>query len=118
MRKPLSTRLSDAMPRSKAGAQSGLATARLARHSIMNDRPDPFGPPSGRRVLILCGSVVSRPSASMPQPVGTDLPESLALRIFPLDTVEVDMSMRNGRWVFAGTAIAIGLVETPAARAP
>ena len=96
----------------------GLPTTRLARHSIMKDRPEPLAPPSGTRVATLAGSVVARPCASIPQPSGIGAAASRALMILPMATVEVEMSMTNGRRVLAGKAIAIGLVETPATLAP
>src|SRR5262249_57606217 len=96
----------------------GLCTARLAGHSIMNDRPEPFAPAMGSSVRTFAGSVVSRPCASMPQPSGMLPPESRALRSLPIATVEVDMSRRYGARLAAGNAIASGLVDTPAVRAP
>jgi hypothetical protein len=42
----------------------------------------------------------------------------LAASTLPLATVEVDMSSSRGRRFLPGTAMAIGLVDTPATRAP
>ena len=101
MATPLRNGLSTPPSPSKAGATRGFDSARLHRHSIMNERLEPFGPPSGKSVAICFGSVVSRPSASMPQPTGTCVPASRALRILPFATVAVDMSSDEG-WVFPG----------------
>src|SRR6266404_5241372 len=101
-----------------AGAMIGLPAIRLQRHSIMNERPEPFAPPSGNSVASFFGSVVSRPSASSPQPSGMSRPASRALITLPIATVEVDMSSSSGGRSAAGNAIASGLLDTPATLAP
>src|SRR5712691_11663334 len=115
---PLRYGASNAPPAASADAMIGLPTVRLQRHSIMKDRPEPFGPPRGRSVVTFLGSVVSRPCASIPQPSGMSRPASRALITLPIATFDVDMSSRNGRRFLAGKAIASGLLETPATLAP
>ena len=84
----------------------------------MKERPEPFGPPSGSNVASLFGSVVSRPSASSPQPSGIVCPASRALITLPIATLDVDMSSSSGRRFFVGKAMASGFLETPATLAP
>src|SRR5262249_12628517 len=105
-------------PAARAGAMIGLPTVRLQRHSIMKDRPEPFGPPSGSSVASFLGSVVSRPCASNPQPSGISRPASRALITFPMATFDVDISTSSGGGLLAGKEIAGGWLETPAALAP
>src|SRR5262245_5701614 len=118
MAMPLRYGASSLPPEASAGAMIGLPIMRLQRHSIMNERPDPLGPPSGKSVASFLASVVSRPSASSPQPSGIFRPASRALITFPMATVEVDMSSSGGGRFAAGNAIASGLVETPETLAP
>src|SRR4029077_6342015 len=109
---------SSAPPAARAGAMIGLPTVRLQRHSIMKERPEPFGPPKGSKVVTVLGSVVSRPWASIPHPGGMSRPASRALMIFPIATFEVDMSRTSGGLLLAGKAIASGLLDTPDTLAP
>jgi hypothetical protein len=118
MATPLRNGLSSFPPASSACAMIGFEIVKLHRHSIMNERPEPFAPPRGRRVAILLGSLVGRPSAPMPQSGGTCRPASRALSTLPMATVDVDMSTRKGGLPPAGNASAIGLVDTPATRVP
>src|SRR5262249_29076024 len=115
---PLRNGASSLPPAASAGAMIGLPTVRLQRHSIMKERPEPFGPPSGSSVASVLGSVVLRPCASNPQPSGISRPASRALITFPMATVDVDMSTSSGGRFLAGKATASGLLETPAALAP
>ena len=96
---------------------TGLPTSTLTRISIIKDRPEPFGPAIGVSVATFAGSVVGRPSASIPQSSGMEYPPSRAAMIFPNATLEVDMSSTIGSPA-EGAAIAIGLVDTPETRAP
>src|SRR5262249_58376990 len=115
---PLRYGASSLAPAASAGAMIGLPTVRLQRHSIMKERPEPFGPPSGSSVASFLGSVVSRPCASSPQPSGISRPASRALITFPMATFDVDMSTSSGGRFFAGEAIASRLLQTPATLAP
>jgi hypothetical protein len=103
---------------SRSGAMRGSDSNRLVRHSIMNDRPAPFAPPTGSSVSTAFGSVVSRPSASRPQPTGIFSPRSAAAMIFPFATTPVEKSRRYGRLPRRGTANAIGFDETAGTRVP
>src|SRR5262249_23252335 len=96
--------------------RSALPAMRLARHSTMNDRPEPFAPPIGRGVWAACGSVVGRPCASSAQPSGIGLPAFLAWFNLPIETMLVALSRTTGSP--PGTAIAMGVVDTPDAREP
>src|SRR4051795_2498719 len=115
---PLRNGASSAPPAARAGAMIGLPTVRLQRHSIMKERPEPFGPPKGSRVVTLLGSVVSRPSASTPHPSGMSRPASRAPMIFPIATFDVDMSRTSGGLLLAGKEIASGLLATAHHLAP
>ena len=103
---------------SRSGATRGCDNRRLLMHSIINDRPAPFAPPSGSSVSTAFGSVVSRPSLSRPQPTGIFSPRSAAPMILPLATTPVEKSNRYGRPFLRGTANAIGLDDTAGTLVP
>src|SRR3954453_5268950 len=108
---PLRNGASRAPPAARAGAMIGLPTERLQRHSIMKERPEPFGPPKGSKVVTLLGSVVSRPWASIPHPSGMSRPASRALMILPIATFDFEMSRTSGGLLLAGKAHALGLID-------
>ena len=99
-------------------AISGLAPIRLTKHSNIRDKLDPFAPPRGISIEAQFGSFVMFPFLSMAHPSGIGSPASRASKIFPIDTVEVDISTTKGGCVPPGTAIASGLVDKPATLAP
>ena len=96
---------------------TGLLTSTLTIISIIKDRPEPFGPPSGVSVATFFGSVVGCPCSSTPQSDGMDIPASLAAMTLPSATLAVDMSSTIGS-PREGTAMASGLVETAEPREP
>ena len=101
-----------------AGSRSGFPTIRLERHSNIIARPEPLYPPNGIRMVASFGSVVGFPSLSRAHPSGIETPLSIARVSFPPAATLVAMSSRSGRCRFPGTAMAIGLLCSPAARAP
>src|SRR5262245_27584143 len=115
---PLRYGASNAPPAARAAAMIGLPTVRLQRHTIMKERPEPFGPPSGSSVASFLGSVESRPCPSTPQARGVVGPATGPLLHFPMAAFHVDHAKNSGGRFLAGKAIASGLLETPETLAP
>ncbi len=82
----------------------------------MKDRPEPLAPAIGSGVCAAWGSVVGLPPASSAHPSGMGLPAFFAWFNLPIETTLVAMSSTTGSP--PGTAMEIGLVDTPAAREP
>ena len=95
-----------------------MPTIRLVSVSNIMASPEPLGPPNGRRIFARFASVVGCPVSSSAHPGGSGTPLSRARLSFPPAATLVAMSTQRGRCRPAGTAIEIGLLWTPAARAP
>jgi hypothetical protein len=106
-----------ALFRSERRAWIGAPASTLASISNIKARPEPFGPPSGKRTSASFASVVAWPAALSTAPSGNAAPVLRAWRILPLEIVLVAMSSTIGPLPL-GTAIAIGLVAMLATRAP
>ena len=94
-----------------------MPVSRLARHSNMKARPEPFGPPSGSGIDARRESVVGEPSEASAAPGGIGAPLARERISAPIEMRLEAMSSASGSSA-PGTAIDSGAVPTAAARVP